>query len=161
MHIKRSPLLPEEVERILEPDEEVLSVVEKMAGAGKYRETLIITNRHVIFYNKKLIGSDSASIPFEQISEVSLTQGKLHSVFEIRTVSGEKLKIDYLDQRRGEPKRAFDAVKKIIEDIAAVPIAVGHNKSLMKEIWSFGTPARLAVAETPATGPVKRKRESR
>ena len=37
MHIKRSPLLPEEVERRLEPDEEVLSVVEKFLAKAILR----------------------------------------------------------------------------------------------------------------------------
>jgi len=78
----------DKAEAVLDPDEEVLSVV-----VGQYatelrrpKGVLIATDRRVVFYGSKVVGEHVATVPYDQVSSVGVSSGLLGAT--VRVIAG-------------------------------------------------------------------------
>jgi len=144
----REKILPDKVKEAV-GDRKVLGFVTGFGLFKKLTATIIVTESEVIFYDPKLTGVNKTEIPFAQVVSATYMLEWGVPTFSVTTQSGSnKLTLSGSKKDVHEPALAlFNLLREKLSEMAAVPISETHNKSMMKETWSFYAPPQLAVSQ--------------
>jgi len=151
---------PDVIYEHLDSGEEILKMVKTRSVRG-IPEFLFLTDRRVIYYNKKVLGRyDIKGIPYSKLSEMEAHTGKVRNGSIIfRDEENEVINLDKIPNDQIEP--FISALETAINNIAVEPISIDRSRGLLgNRNWSFNKAEELVIkSRAPETRVIGEKPE--
>lgn len=148
-----SEKLPKGIIENLYPNEEVLYAIKKKFSLEAKPKWLVITDRRILYVDEKLLGRyELTAVPYEKLELVYVKVGKMYSEFLIKKEDGSEIKLTKMD--KDEARKAIEAIRDALNEIAVEPVSIERKKHLMSEEWAIHKP-KEAVSRSIRMEPMK------
>lgn len=123
----------------LYPDEDVLYAIKKKFSLEAKPKWLAVTDRRILYVDEKLLGRyELTAVPYEKLELVYVKVGKIYSEFLIRKEDGKEIKLTKMDKEKA--RKAIEAIRDALNEIAVEPVTIERKKHLMSEEWVIHKP---------------------
>ncbi|ADT84427.1 PH domain-containing protein [Thermococcus barophilus] len=123
----------------LYPDEDVLYAIKKKFSLEAKPKWLVVTDRRILYVDEKLLGRyELTAVPYEKLELVYVKVGKIYSEFLIRKEDGKEIKLTKMDKEKA--RKAIEAIRDALNEIAVEPVTIERKKHLMSEEWVIHKP---------------------
>lgn len=134
--------VPQEVENNLYSNEYIQYIIRKKYSLEIRPKFLIVTDKRVIFFDKKIFGRyHFEDIPYEKLEYIRFKTGLIASEFLIHREGGSFIKLGWLD--KNEVIEAIETIRDYLNDVAKERVSIVRNKGLFGEKWEISKPEEL------------------
>jgi hypothetical protein len=123
-------------------------------------EYTILTDRHILYFNEKILGRyDLSDIPYSRLLEMTAERGRLRfGSIEFTSEDKKEIKIKHVPKDDIQP--FVEALEIAINNVAVEPISISRGKGLLgKRTWEFHKTPEMLFKSRPTRADTLERRE--